>query len=270
MKRISLIGAGLFVLLSACNNSETKESAEKKSVHSDLVLENLKGSVASFEETPYKVDSSGKPGEMDSCCIGVAEYNEDGNGTKYTERDSKGTVKSESVFTRYENGMWKGSKDTRDGKTSGSFNTEQDDKGQYILAQAFDSTGKLDKYYTNITQNEYGQVLTWKEYDKDSVFRQEGETKYEDKRQVAFTLKDSVGKVKSSSAMKYNEKGEQVEVSRTNVTKDSTTTKVTTYTYDAHDEQGNWTQRTEYDDKGKPKKVVKRVYSYRAAKDEKE
>ena len=68
-------------------------------------------------------------------------------------------------------------------------------------------------YYTELTQNESGQVLTWKQYDKDSVFRMEGEAKYDKNLQTSFELKDSAGKVKSSSASKYNDKGEQTEVS---------------------------------------------------------
>jgi hypothetical protein len=76
-------------------------------------------------------------------------------------------------------------------------------------------------------------------------------------------MKDSTGKVKSSSSYKYNDKGEQVEASNTNITKDSTTTTVTKYTYEAHDEMGNWTQRTTWDDKGKATAVTKRTYTYR-------
>ena len=261
MKKISIIVAAMLVL-AACNNVKDKE-AEKKVKYSDLVAENLKDNVSSIEETPYKADSTGKMGDMDSCCVSVSEYDENGNNIKWTSKDSKGTIKEESVVSRYENGMWKGVKNTKEGKPSGSFETQQDDKGQYVGGQAFDSTGKLEFYYTNLSQNEQGQVLTWKQWDKDSVFRMEGEAKYDKYLQTSFTLKDSVGKVKSTSSYEYNDKGEQTEVSNTNITKDSTTTKVTKYTYDAHDEQGNWTQRTEWDDKGKATKIVKKTYTYR-------
>jgi hypothetical protein len=91
----------------------------------------------------------------------------------------------------------------------------------------------------------------------------EGESKYDKNLWLGFTGKDSVGKIKNSSVAKYNDKGEQVEVSNTNVTKDSTTTHVTKYTYDTHDDMGNWTQRTEWNDKGKAVKIIKREYTYR-------
>ena len=262
MKKNFIIVAGLFVL-AACNNAKDKE-ADKKGKFSDLVADNIKGDISATEETPYKTDSAGKIGEMDSCCIDRSEYDENGNVIKQISKDSKGTVKTESIVSRYENGMWKGQKGTKEGgKPTGSFETTMDDKGNYTGAQAYDSTGKVELYYTGLSQNEQGMVLTWKQWDKDSVFRIEGEGKYDKYLQTEFTIKDSVGKVKSSTAYKYNDKGEQTEVSNTNVIKDSTTTKVTKYTYDAHDDMGNWTQRTTWDEKGKATKIVKKSYTYR-------
>ncbi len=261
MKRIVIMLAGLSIL-AACNNSNDK-AAEKKVKYSDLANEKLVGDIETIEDSPYQVDSTGKMGAMDSCCIDVTQYDGNGNAVKFTSKDSKGAVKSESVFTRHENGLWTGAADTKDGKPSGGMKVTVDEKGQYTIAQTTDSTGKPDIYYTGITQNEYGQVLSWKQYDKDSVFRQEGESKYDKSLFMGFTSKDSVGKVKSTSSAKYNDKGEQTEFSNTTITKDSTTTKVTKYTYETHDEMGNWTQRTEWNDKGKATKITKRAYTYR-------
>jgi len=259
MKKFFIFMTGLFLL--ACNSSEKTESKVK---YSDLVNDNLKGDIQTIEETPYKVDSTGKIGDMDSCCISVLDYDANGNNVKYTSKDSKGTVKNESVYTRHESGLWTGSNDTKEGgKPTGSMKVAVDDKGQYTVAEVYDSTGKLDIYYTDISQNENGQVLAWKQYDKDSVFRQEGEAKFEKNLQVMFTMKDSVGKTKQTFASKYNDKGEATENTNTTITKDSTTTKVTKFTYETHDDMGNWTQRTAWDDKGKATAVVKRTYTYR-------
>lgn len=248
--------------MAACNNADDK-SAEKKVKYSDVSNDNLKGDIGTIEDTPYLVDSTGKMGAMDSCCMDVTQFDENGNAVKFTTQDNKGTVKSESVYTRHENGLWTGANDTKAGKPSGSMKVTVDDKGQYTLAQTTDSTGKPDRYYSSITQNDYGQVLSWKQYDQDSVFRGEGESKYDKAFFTGFTEKDSVGKVISTSTVKYNDKGEQTENSNTTITKDSTTTKVRKYTYETHDEMGNWTQRTEWDDKGKATKITKRVYKYR-------
>lgn len=261
MKRIVMISAALF-FLAACNNADDK-SADKKVKYSDLANDNLKGDIETIEDTPYKADSTGKAGDMDSCCIEVTQFDENGNAVKFTTKDSKGTITKESVFTRHENGLWTGATDTKDGKPAGGMKVTVDDKGMYTLAQTIDSAGNPDVYYTNITQNEFGQVTGWKQYSKDSVFKGEGSSTYDKNLFTGFTGKDSVGKVNSTGTVKYNEKGEQIESTNTDITKDSTTTKVTKYTYESHDENGNWTQRTEWDDKGKAKKITKRTYTYR-------
>ena len=257
MRKLSILLSGIFIL-TACNSGK-----ENAMVMSDLTTENLKGDISSYEETPYKTDSTGKMGDMDSCCISVSEYDENGNAAKNTSRDSKGVIKTESVITRHPNGAFKSATNTEKGKTTSSFETKVDEKGNYNWAQALDSNGKLDVYYTEIKQNGDGMVTGWKEFDKDSVFRQSGESKYDKNMQTGFTLKDSLGKVKQTSISKFNDKGEQIENSNTTITKDSTTTKITKYTYEAHDETGNWTQRTTWDDKGKATAIAKRTYTYR-------
>lgn len=252
------------MFLFACNNGDDPKTASKSTtMHRDLSSENLKGDISSYEETPYKTDSTGKIGEMDSCCITKTDYDENGNAVKSVSKDSKGAISNESVLTRHPNGQFKSAADSKNGKSTGGFETTIDDKGNFNWARAIDSNGKTDVYYTNITQNEVGEVTGWKQFDKDSVFRQTGESKYDGHKFLESTTKDSVGKIKNSGKAAYNDKGEQTEFSNTTVTKDSTTTKVTKYTYETHDEMGNWTQRTTWDDKGKATAITKRTYTYR-------
>ena len=52
------------------------------------------------------------------------------------------------------------------------------------------------------------------------------------------------------------------EESTTTVTKDTSKTEKFSYKYDSYDDKGNWTQRTSYNEKGKPVKVIKRTISY--------
>ena len=59
----------------------------------------------------------------------------------------------------------------------------------------------------------------WKQFDKDSVFRQAGEATFDKSLQLSFIIKDSVGKVKQTYASKYNDKGEQTEYSNTDYNK---------------------------------------------------
>lgn len=261
MKYYLIMAAGL-LLFPACTGKKGKETA-KGDMYSDLVAEHMQGNISSIEETPYQTDSTGKMGDMDSCCIAVFEYDENGNNVKWTSKDSKGTVKEMTVTTRYDNGKWKGQTSSKDGKTVNSFQTTVDEQGKYNGGMEYDSAGNLVHYYTGLSENEQGQVLSWKQWDKDSVYRMEGQATYDKYLQMSATMKDSVGKVKSSSASKFNDKGEQIEMSSTNVTKDSSVTTVTRYTYDSHDASGNWTQRTTWNDKGKATKIIKRTYTYR-------
>jgi hypothetical protein len=262
MKKILIIATGICMV--ACNNAK-----DTKTAISDLNIDKIKGDVSSIEETNYKADSAGKAGEMDSCCIVVTNYDEKGYAIKWSSADAKGISKEESEYSHYENGFWKGQKSMKNGKPTSSIETKMDDKGMYTGADELDSNGKLAYYYTGLTQNEFGEILTWKQYDKDSVFRMEGESKYKDAQWIGSTTKDSVGKVKSTNVSTYNDKGEQSEFSNTTITKDSTTTKVTRHTYDTHDDQGNWTQRTDWNEKGKATGVVKRVYTYRKKEEKK-
>ena len=262
MKRFLIFIAG--ILLFACNNSDdSKTESASKTTYRDLTSENLKGDISSYEETPYKTDSTGKIGEMDSCCVTKTDYDENGNAVKSVSKDSKGTISNESVLTRHSNGQFKSAADSKDGKSKGGFETTIDDKGNFSWARAIDSNGKTDVYYTNITQNDVGEVIGWKQFDKDSVFRQAGENNYDGHKILETTIKDSVGKLKNSTKFTYNDKGEQIESANTTVTKDTTTTKVTKYTYETHDDMGNWTRRTTWDDKGKATAITKRTYTYR-------
>lgn len=259
MKKILIIATGLFIL-AACNNEEKTAGKVK---YSDRTSDGLKGEVSAVEETPYQTDSAGKIGKMDSCCIVWWEYDTNGNYIRSTSKDSKGKLTEETTAERFDDGLWKSQETTKDGKISSRMETSVDDKGQWTGAVSFDSTGKKDYSYTGITQTEFGQVMSWKQYDKDSVFRQEFGSKFDKNLQTEYTMKDSVGKVKSSGSYKYNDKGERTEESNTNITKDSTTTKITKYSYEAHDDQGNWTQQTTWDDKGKATKITKRAYTYK-------
>ena len=158
--------------------------------------------------------------------------------------------------------MWNTVSKIKAGQKRLVFDSQLDEDGKWVSEGVYDSAGNFKSYYI-ITPNEYGQVLTWKEYDKDSVFMGEGEINYKKNLLLERTDKDNAGKIKLTISAKYNNRGEQTEIIKTIVGKDSPTTEVIKFTYDAHDDMGNWTQRTEWNDKGKATKITKRIYIYR-------
>ncbi|HQU55913.1 MAG: hypothetical protein R2796_00395 [Chitinophagaceae bacterium] len=265
MKKLFILVTGL--LLFACNS---KDKTNDKTMFSDLINDNLKGDITSIEETPYQVDSSGAIGAMDSCCIVITDYDENGNVIKNTRKGSDGSVKTEVSITRYDNGEFKSSSTMKDGKQESKLETIQDENGKYSGGTEYDSAGNMSHYYTDLTQNDVGEILSGKRWKKDSTLDGQFSSTYNKHQRLTSSFTDSSGKVVNTSNNTYNDKGELSEQTMTTIGKnDSTTTKVTKYRYDAHDDNGNWTQRTEMDENGKPTKIVKRTYTYKKSEEDK-
>ncbi len=247
------------VILFSCSNDK-KESEVAK--NSDWTNQHLKGSVKSQEETSYTPDSTGKTGEMDSCCVITQQFDEKGYMVSTTNKDSKGTLKNETTFSHYDGGQVKDIVNTETGKKPTTFSIQIDKDGKYSGARSYDSAGKLLSYYTDLAEDEYSAVTKGTEHKADSSVKSSFESTYDKGFQVSSTGKDSSGKVTFTFKCELNDKGDMVKSTTTNTVKDSTTTTVVTFKYDSYDEQGNWTQRTTFDDKGKATKVVKRAYTY--------
>ncbi len=252
---LSFIGSVLF----SCNTA-TKEVEVAK--NSDWTAQNLKGMVQTMESTNYTPDSTGKIDAMDSCCITVDEFDKNGYANATTKKDSKGTVTENSTMIHYDKGQMKSITTTKNGKPFSGFEIQLDKDGKYSGGQETDSTGKKCFFYTALKENEYGAVTTGTRHKPDSSIDGVFENDYVKGTQVAGRYRDSSGKEVYNSKSELNDKGDVVKTMEMNVTKDSTTNKVMTYTYDSYDPQGNWTQQTTYNEKGKATKVVKRAFTY--------
>ena len=257
MKKIAWIpGTGLFLI--SCNNNKQETEGPK---NTDLIAQNLKGKVQLTEESSFKVDSTGKIGEMDSCCASINEFDKKRYNLKFYSKDSKGNSKEEGTMTPYEGGQFKEAITMADGKKKSSFTVRIDKDGKYSGGQSYDSTGKMDTYFSDLKENEYGAVTAGKAYKADSTLKYSFTNDY-DKAINRGGHTDSAGKMIYKSKMKVNDKGDVVEMNNISVSKDSAIHKKETYSYESYDDQGNWTQRTTYDDNGKVTKIVKRVISY--------
>ncbi|MFI5134057.1 MAG: hypothetical protein ACHQEB_06960 [Chitinophagales bacterium] len=255
-KLLLLLSAG--VLLIACNNEKKTEGPK----NTDLISQNLKGKVQHTEEMEYAVDSTGKMGAMDSI-INTQDFNEKGYQSGFASKNSKGETKSAGMLTQYDNGATKSVESKTKGVTSFRMEIGIDSNGKYNSAKSFDSSGKMTSYYKDLTENEYGEVLTGTEYHMDNTLKSSFVNSYDkDGHNIGGVGKDSTGKETFHSVIKLNDKGDPIEQTTTTVMKDSTKTETVTYKYDSYDDQGNWTQRTEYNDKGKATKIVKHSYTY--------
>jgi hypothetical protein len=226
------------------------------------VGQNLKGMVKSIETANYTPDSTGAIGEMDSCCIGTELYDEKGYTTGYSDKTKAGAVSSEMMMTRHAGGQAQEITNKKDGKKTGSFKVDIDANGKYSKATEYDSVGKLTAYYTDIVENDFGKVTSVIKHNPDSSVKESFKSVYKDAIFLSNSVTDSLGKTVSEYKVELNDKGDAIKGTYIQVGKDSTTTTVETFTYDSYDEQGNWTQRTTYNDKGKATKVVKRTITY--------
>ena len=249
------------ILLAAICLFSCKTEEKKETVYNDLLIDNLKGDVLTVESTPYKVDSLGKTGEMDSCCVTLEEYDSKGYIIKITEKEKSGKIKSGTNFTHFDNGLMKEIVNTNDGKPSGKLTIELDSSGKYHSAIHYDSAGKMDVFYKELEQDKYGNVIKGNEYKPDSTLKQSWNNKYKDQFFVGGETTDSSGKSIYTSEIKLNDKGDRISFSSTSMEKDSTVKKSYTYEYGAYDDKGNWTERTEMKN-GKPSKVIKRSITY--------
>lgn len=241
----------------SCNNSKKQEAPK----NSDWLADNLSGNVQQTTDSTFKTDNTGKLGELDSCCVVSTKYDEQGYNSGFTSSDKASTDKEEGTFTHDDKGLFTGQKFTRNGKQISSL-AVQNENGKPSVATSFDSTNKMNFYYTDITTNDYDRILSFKQYKPDSTLKMSAAFTYDKQLYKGQVNKDSVGKETYSYSVKLDDKNNVIESNEKTVTKDSTTNKTTKYRYDSYDDKGNWTQRTEMDENGKPVKIVKRTITY--------
>jgi hypothetical protein len=243
----------LVIVFSACNNSAETAAAK----FTDLAGFNLKGDIVSTQDSFFVFDSNGGM-KKDSVYYTMSEY-KDGNLVHGMDMDTLGKT-SHSAIDHYPNGLWKGYTTVVNGKTIYKLDIQLDSAGAYKSAKSYDSTGKMDYYNTDIKMNKYGAVTAGKLFKADSSLVNSFVNDYDSTIYKGGTSTDSSGKI-TRTTVKVNEHGDPIERTTVSPGKDSTTTKVITYSY-VYDNTGNWTQQTEMNEKGKPAKMTRRVITY--------
>ena len=256
MKSISLV---LMLVILSCN--EMKKTAP---VRNDLFFDNLAGEVKMVEETPYKIDSTGKTDVIDSCCISVTEYDRMGYRIRQVNKDINGNEKNGQVYiSRYKNGRPKEISFTENGKLTSILSATLDKMGKYSDTHIYDSSGKLEFYYSGIEVNEYGKIILMKKITPDSILQQTIVNNYNKQIWVGGFIKDSSGKEIFSTTVKLNEKMNPIKVMQTVMTDSLTNLTTTRYEYNLYDDHGNWIECTEMDERGTAHKILKRKFTYR-------
>ncbi len=253
----AILFAAITATLFSCN-----EKKQEVAMNSDWLADNLQGKVEQTATTDYKTDTLGNIGEQDSCCIITMKYNNKGYITEYSSNNKAGSDKLVETITHYDNGATKNIKDSKNGNQNLEIAIQIDENGKYKGALEYDSAGKLEYYYTNITENDYGALTYMKKYNVDSTLNSSISRTYDRSLFIGGEEKDSTGNITQSSEVKLDDKNNIVEYALKDVTKDSTTDKITRYKYDSYDDKGNWTRRTKVDGSGKPLQIRKREITY--------
>lgn len=245
--------------LTACNNSGDKKAEAPK--NTDLLNQNLKGKVKSYDETTTNIDSTGAS-KPDST-VSSSMFDEKGYQNEYIVKDLEGKTKRTQTITHYENGQTKEviSKNG-DGKMTNRWDIVLDSSGKYSMANVHDSTDKVTSTWKELAENEYGQVSKGTEYKEDGSVKSSFENTFDGPIYTGGWGKDSTGKETFRSTVKLNDKKDPSEETTMTVSKDGTKNEKKTFTYDSFDEKGNWTQRTTLNEQGKPTKITKRTFVY--------
>lgn len=258
----------LVLMISIVSCNQKQPAAETPKAANDWSGENLKGSPTQVETDTYKIDSTGKVGPLDE--KNIEKYDSSGYTVSNITMNGKDSVKSQSTFVHGADGFMT-SMETLGAKNEkkSSLTIQYDGPGKYSGAKSYDSTGKMDVYYTDITSNSFGLVTGGKGYHPDSTLKMSFVNEFDSVYYVGGSAKDSIGKTTYNGKQTLNDKKDPVKLEEMTVTtdqktkKDSTKTTITTFTYDGWDSHGNWTQQTSINEKGKPTKIIKRMIVYK-------
>jgi hypothetical protein len=261
MRKFAILSLFCFVAIAGivgCNSADQKTTSAPK--NSDLVYMNLRGKVNEIVESSTTIDSVGKS-KADSLS-NVYQFDEKGYQPKYLTKDSAGKVHTDQTISHDSAGHFTQVVTMVDGKLTYKLDVDMDKDGKYSGGKTYDSSGKQASYFGELVTNDYGIVTSGKEYFMNGKIKTTWSNKFDGANFTGGTSTDSTGKESYSGTIKLNDKGDPIDEVSTTREKDSTKTEKMTYKYDTADDQGNWTQRTTYNEKGKPTKVVKRTITY--------
>lgn len=251
-----LITAGSLLLIS-CSGMKTEDK-----VYSDLVANNVLGSLHSIEETNYNCDDAGNITSQMECCNILIRYNEDGNMVRQTLKDNKGNIMEEQVCRLHENGLRAVLEAFHNGKKVAEAKRTIDDKGRYVSETSTDSLGRRQGFIRILSMNDFGQWKDFVVYDKDSTMILKEESVFDKNLLKEAKQTNAEGQTIASYKFTYNSKNELTEELIKEYIDNNERLTHNTYAYPEHDKNGNWTIRVKRNSANKAVEVVKRSLTY--------
>lgn len=226
----------------------------------DLEQAGIKGDVAKLETKTYKVDSLGQVGELNSETIEI--FNRLGYTMTDTARDfiEKTEVVESLEYNR--NGSLSLSSVFENGEMQSKMVLDYD-KEKCTGIKIYSTDNKLESYYGNIQQNEFGLLTGMSSYDAGGKLTMSYANEYDSIYQIGSTVKNSAGMLISESGIQLTDKKYPKNLLEVTYIKDSVTKIYFSYKYENWDTAGNWISQTVFNEKGKAVKFVKRIFSYK-------
>jgi len=253
MKRVLKFIFTLFLFASCTGNKTIKYL-------NDLEQANIKGDVAILITETYAIDSISQIIKLESETIEY--FDEPGYTITDTTRNFAEKNEIVNVLKYNINGSLSSLSTFENGKKQSEMLLKYDND-KCISMNIYDDNDKLESFYKNIYQTEYGLLTGLDSYDANGKFIMSYANEYDSIYQTKAISKDSSGMLKSEVNIHLTDKKYEENVVEITYFKDSTDKKSLFYQYKKWDEAGNWVERTIFDDKGKIIKTVKRIFSYR-------
>jgi hypothetical protein len=226
----------------------------------DLEQANINGPVMKLITETYQVDSSSKNINLESLTIEI--FNELGNTITDTTKNffEKNEVVNFLDFNK--NGSLSSLSTFTNGKLQSKMLLQYNDD-KCIAINIFDSSNKLETFYGNISQTEYGLLSSLNSYDAKGKLIMSYENKYDSIYQVSAIAKDSNGIVASKVAIRLTDKKYPKNLDETTYSKGSVLRNYLSYRYEKWDSLGNWIEQRVYNEKGKNMQLIKRIFSFK-------
>lgn len=225
----------------------------------DLEQANIRGRVTKLVTETYKVDSLGEVGKLELVTIEI--FNKLGFTSTDTTKDliEKNEVVEFLIYNK--NGSLSSSSTFENGKMQSKMLLKYDDS-RCMAIEIYDSNNKLESYYGNIQQTDFGLLSSLSSYDTNDKLTMSYTNDYDSIYQISATAKDSIGRLSSAIKIRLTDKKYPENMLEVIYFKDSTIKKYLSYKYESWDTTGNWIRQTVFDDKGKAIKIVNRIFSY--------
>ena len=225
----------------------------------DLEQANIRGRVTKLVTETYKVDSLGEVGKLELVTIEI--FNKLGFTSTDTTKDliEKNEVVEFLIYNK--NGSLSSSSTFENGKMQSKMLLKYDDS-RCMAIEIYDSNNKLESYYGNIQQTDFGLLSSLSSYDTNDKLTMSYTNDYDSIYQISATAKDSIGRLSSAIKIRLTDKKYPENMLEVIYFKDSTIKKYLSYKYENWDTTGNWIRQTVFNDKGKLIKIVNRIFSY--------